>query len=239
MTAGVSYSGSALTRPNPWSVEMPWAEVWWPSIRWRRPESCLRGAVLSALGDDAHVDYHSHQPDGSNRQEPPSVCYRITAEGCPLVYLTGPRAMDHVAELARLRYLETRETGAPAIRSGSTVVQVTPKRWMRYELVTPYRPSGVVHQRRPRQDGPERRAWAGQALTSSLLLVLEQWGIDVDAGNHRPTVHVEQLRNERTGFRGEYRWGFRARFVANVALPPGVGVGSHRAFGFGEVREWA
>lgn len=238
MTLGTSYNGDRIERPEPWIARVPWAEVRWEA-RVSVPATMLRGAVVAALGDDCHIDYHQHREDGTTRQEPATVCYRVR-DGRPSVYVLGPRAGDHVRELARLAEVRfPREgrvaLGSPWVQGGYTDVRTRKTEWQRYELVSPYFPSEVVWRRRPRKAGPERGAWAGAALEASMRLLWEQVGLE-DRVNRPLHVQVEGLKTEMVAFKGGRVHGFRARFVTNAVLPDGVALGAHRSVGFGEVR---
>lgn len=129
------------------------------------------------------------------------------------------------------------------VRACTTTLAITPKRWHSYELVTPYCPSDVTWGRRPRgRDGAwARPAWAGAALAASIRQVALTLGHDLEVGAHRVHVQIADFADARAEWvRPDGRqWrvdGFRARFVANVRLPDGIGLGRHRAEGFGEVR---
>lgn len=209
--------------------------------RWPYGPAPLRGAVVAALGDRAHVDHHGHLGDGTTRQARATVYYRVR-DGAPVVWAYGPRAGDHLAEVAALRALrlpagEVVDVDEAALRLDSTDVGVLKDGWRRYE-VAEYFPSTVAYGRRPRRPGPERAAWTGQCLASSVRRWLADVGVspDVDRPVH---VHVHAHDDHEVRWRDReeaVRWGFSARFVANARLPDGIGLGQHVSEGFGEVR---
>lgn len=66
-------------------------------------------------------------------------------------------------------------------------------------------------------------------------------GYEVEGGGHRVHVQVERYAVRRVEWdrpdgRAFHADGFDAEIVANVRLPDGIGLGQHRAEGFGEVR---
>lgn len=200
------------------------------ACRWTFGVAALRGAVCAAV-PDAHVDFHGHLEDGTTRQTHATVLYR---EG-PRVWAYGPRALDHLRAVAVVRALRLPGGGVVEVeeaelRTGTTDVGVDAKRWHRY-TVTAYFPSSVAYARRPRQAGPERVAWAGQALASSIRMWLENVGLET-----WPHVQVHDLQDQPLRWREDAVRGFSAQFVSNAILPPGVGLGQHVAEGFGECR---
>ena len=231
---GTSFDGARLERPTLWSAVVPWAEVTWPGVRWRKTASCLRGAIALAMGGEAaHIDFHGHIDATTTRQGAPPVSYRVV-DGAPVVHLHGPRVHDHLGALARLPAFDGAACGAPVLRAGETEAQILGKTWRRYELVSPYFPSHVVYGRRPRTAGVEQRAWAAQALAVSLTQFAD--GVGVGGGDHPIHVQIAEMRTERVAFKEAKRHGFLAAFVANVVVPPGLALGGHRSVGFGVVQ---
>jgi len=216
--------GCSLDGVRPARASVTWAEVRLGVPAWGgHPASALRGAIASQMD---HVDFHGHADDG-RRQARATVLYRT---GPVRVWCYGPRAIDHAATVAGLTHLRLPSgDGCPVegatVRSGEVHVGThSHARWRRYESATPYVCTGVAWHRRPREGGPELRAWAGLALESSMRVWLE----DVGCRLHDLHVQVEDLRVE-----GE---GFRARWVSNAILPDGVGLGASVSEGWGEVR---
>lgn len=210
------------------------AEVQMRIPRWP-PGACgrmLRGALCTELrqhvGDQLHVDWHGHAEEGHRAAYPP-ICFRGFAR--PSLWMRGPRTTEHVRLLLGLRAIRLRRDGdvLPVedmeIRHVEEEITTSNKRWRRYELETPIYPPDVAWRRRPRKAGPERCAWAGQLLRGSLA--------ELGADAH---VHVHEMEDRPVAWRGEKRQGFVARFVTNACLPDGVGIGSHKAEGWGVLR---
>lgn len=240
---------------TPWRVTVPHGEA---TIRLDGPFSAsgtsLRGAIPAALfGSDhkgklEHVDWHQHVAGGETRKTVPPIMYRVDSRGTPRVFAWGRYAHEHLTFLAReLRSLrlpneEVRGVEAVELRIEQTDVGLHKEAWFEYELRTPYFPSRVVWARRPRRRGEARKAWAGQALASSIRMWLAEVGIE--PGAHRPVhVHLTRYQDRDVAWRGggsgdarDVRYGFEARFVTNAILPDGLGLGQHRSEGFGEVR---
>lgn len=234
---------------QPWARAVPVARVRltcdWPRVC---PARILRGAVVARVDEavGASVAWHQHGDDGDPAQRPCEVLYRV--EPHPEVWLWGPRALAHAAILAqhlhalRLPAGEVVEVRGVEIEAETATVQALGKGWRRYRLVTPYFPTDRAWARRPRTPGPERAAWAGQALRASLSTALGDVGLTPPADLH---VHVAAMRDEPVEWERPVRGhvsrvvGFTADFVANVALPDGIGIGKHRVEGFGvlEVRD--
>lgn len=239
--AGTDFAGERPAVETPWRVPVTWASVTL-GCRWPSPASALRGAVASALGPGAHVDFHGHLEDGTTRQAPACVYYRVV-DRRPVVWMYGPRALDHAATVARLTHLLDPAAGGVPIDSAdldSGVVDVGLEKtdWHRLE-VRGYYPAQVTEFRRPRGvDDLALAAWATGALQGSIGRWLGSVGIEVRS--HRPVVvHIADLRPRRVAWRGRHtRFGFDARFVTNAVLPAGLGLGQHVSEGFGEVRPW-
>lgn len=245
--------------PDPLGVDVPHAEARLVVRGWSDwPAHVVRGAICTELeraltgritdGWTAlHVDWHGHSETGRS-DRPARVCFRPRGRGVIEVYAWGDLAHTHVAALGRLGALRDPRGEVCAVedvqaRTATTALAITPKRWHGYELVTPYCPSDVTWGRRPRgRDGAwARPAWAGAALAASIRQVALTLGHDLEAGAHRVHVQIADFADARAEWaRPDGReWrvdGFRARFVANVRLPDGIGLGRHRAEGFGEVR---
>ena len=212
------------------------------SCRWLWKTWSLRGAIVSAL-DDPHVDFHGHLENGQTRHAKATIYYRVRRDR-PVVYAYGPRAIDHIRTVAMINSLvapttEVVQMESASVQMGRIAVGIHKERWYRYELVTPYFPSSVAYARRPRGGcSPERWAWAGQALTSSIRMWLGSIGLITK--RHRPVhVHLGTYDDVRVTWRDQNKtvqWGFLAKFVSNAILPPGIGIGQHVAEGFGEVR---
>jgi len=234
---------------EPWKAPVQWARVRLDIPGWPRRASArmLRGAICGALENHApeglHVDWHGHAADGTPRQCIPPVQYR-THDG-PEVYFVGPRSSDHVALLSRALHAvrlqrdgDVLEVRAADIESDTCAMQTTGKSWVRYELVSPLFPPDVAWRRRPRDPGHERDAWAAGLLYSSISQVLLAGGIQPD----RLRLHVVGVAHERVEWKRPKRslsvgiYGFRARMVMNARLPPWVGLGKHRAEGFGALQ---
>lgn len=234
---GTDLNGDRVEQDQPYRalVESAWVTLG----RWPSSPRALRGSVVSALGPGAHVDLHGHLGDGTTRQARATVAYRVH-DGRASVWAYGPRAVDHVLEIARIRHLRCPAGDLVAVGDGdlgrtTTAVGLLKDRWRRYELVTPYWPSAVAYARRPRR-AHERVAWAGQAMASSIRLWLADVGVVTH--EHRPVhVHVVDLAERIVTWRDEpQRHGFVARVVSNAILPDGIGIGQHISEGWGELR---
>lgn len=231
---------------QPWVVGVPVGEAvldcdWPPEC----PPRLLRGAIVAQMGgiEHAHVDLHNHDPAGGHMTRAPRVCYRVPL-GRPTVYAWGGLAHEHLTQLARdVHALRLPGGGVVDVRGVDLRLGVeqacTSKAWHRYELATPLFPPDVAWGRRPREDGPERWAWAGQLLERSITELLGDIGLEV---RHAVHVHVEALRDARVEWSRPQRetvvsrWGFLARWACNARLPGGVALGKHRSEGWGEVR---
>lgn len=243
-----------MTAEHPWTpAAVPVAEVRL-DVDWPRacPPRILRGAVLAQMmaseGSTLHSDWHGHLngPEGG-MSRPAPICYRI--EPSPRLYLWGDRAHDHATRAAEvLRSLRLPGGDVLDIRSVDldlrTEAAGVDRRWYGYDLVTPLYPAAVAWGRRPRAPGRFRRAWAGTVIRRSILDLLGAMGkgdavgspLHVDVDDYRD-VRLEWARPEREV--REHVEGFRCSFAANVQLPDGIGLGHHRAEGFGEIRRVA
>lgn len=234
---------------QPWARRLQVARVRlacdWPRAC---PSRHLRGAIVARLEEagGASVAWHQHGDDDESAARSPEVLYRIRPDdGAPEVVCIGPRAAEHAQRLARDVHALRLPAGQVIAVDGvdvqydAHVVQVRQKAWSRLTLQTPFFPTSTQWGRRPRAPGPERAAWAGQALAASLESFLCAAGLTVAGQVHVQVVGMEDARVtwERPG-RGDRHEaiGFFADFVANVAIPDGVGIGKHRAEGWGEVR---
>lgn len=217
----------------------------WPRVC---PSRHLRGAIVARLEESggASVAWHQHGDDDVAAARSPEVLYRVgLGDGVPEVVCLGPRAAEHAQRLARdvhalwLPAGQVIEVRSVDVLYDAHVVQVRQKAWSRLTLRTPFFPTSTQWGRRPRSPGPERDAWAGQALAASLESFLGACGLAVAGQVHVQVVGLWDARVtwERPG-RGDRHEavGFHADFVANVAIPDGVGIGKHRAEGWGEVR---
>lgn len=192
----------------------------------------LRGAICTELEHHApgglHIDWHGHAEE-QHREAIPPICYRVHRG--PSVYLAGARTEEHLALLLRglgslrLPHGDVVEVEGVDVTQRRVTLATSNKAWRRYELETPIYPPEVAWRRRPRHSGPERRAWAGALLRASLA----ELGLDAH-------VQIEAMRDEDVEWRGERRRGFVARWVSNADLPDGMGLGAHRAEGWGVVR---
>lgn len=231
---GCSFDGARLERPKPWSVLLPYAEIRWSALRRAPSGEVLRGAIIAALGrEEAHVDYHHHREDGSTVEAPATVLYR--GQGQPRVWMYGPRAHDHARELAELTRVRIgdryQELGCGVVLQGLHDIQVSGRQWFRYRSVSPLvlperwwrrEPSGVA----------ERCAWMQLVLQGYIHTLCEHIGLEM---RQRLAVHVEGVERTRVRIKGAAAPAFEVEWVSNVDLPPGVGLGKHRAFGFGEM----
>lgn len=242
LPVGTTLDGERSEAAAPFRATVSWARVDLEAD-WPAPASALRGAVVAALGGpDAHVDFHGHLGDGTNRQAPACVLYRVHYRR-PSVWLYGPRAHDHARLVGVVDHLRDPAAGGVPVTGasmsmGTTDVGVDKDGWHRYS-VEGYFPSEVAYARRPRgRPSPEQDAWATGCLVSSCTRWLGQFGIEPQP--QRPlVVHVVHVRHHRVEWRGRkeaVRWGFSARFVSNAILPDGVGLGQHVSEGWGEVR---
>jgi len=240
----------------PWLIPVDHAEV---RLRCRWPAACperiLRGAVVGQVERQigASVEWHNHGDDGESSARPALTLYRVRS--CPEVYFYGRTAHQRAAWLIRsvgalmLPGGEVIEVESGDLRTGATGCQVLGKSWATYDLVTPIFPSLVTYRRRPREPGAERRAWAVHFIESTVLDWLNgarlEYGLDREQGQTGISVYIHdfddidgsvKLMWERPG-RSEYvAHGFRCRFTTNAVLPDGIGLGRHRAEGFGEIR---
>lgn len=234
VAVGSAFDGARLEVGS--RVAVPHGEVVL-GCRWPFGPTSLRGAVVAAVGPSAHVDLHNHLGD-STRQARATVCYRVR-DGRPVVYAYGPRALDHLRAVARLGALtlptgELVDVEEAQLTVATTEVGLHKEAWYRYELAAPYFPSTVAYGRRPRTPGPERVAWAGQCVASSIRMLLGDLGLEV-----WPHVQVVDYQQRQVRWRDRdeaVRSGFVARFVSNAILPDGIALGQHVAEGFGEVR---
>lgn len=239
-------------QPAPHIAEVEVAEVALDIPDWPRG-ACgrmLRGALCAELrqhvGDELHVDWHGHASDGTVRQALPPILYRVQ-DGRPSVWMMGERAGEHLALMLRkLRAVrlaggDVVEVRGMDLRRSTCHVRTTPKRWQRYELVSPLFPTDVAWKRRPRQPGPERWAWAGQLVRKSMAELLRDVGVPESSVRHLH-VHVHDYDDRRVEWRRQgrgleiRRWGFVARLVVNAVLPDGCALGKHRSEGWGVVR---
>lgn len=237
---GTTLDGTRDEREVPWRASVEYGEV--ELGRWPTSATTLRGAVVAALGPQAHVDMHNHLEDGTTRQARATVLYRVSG-GRGRVWAYGPRALDHLAAVARISALRLPSGSVVRVdearlRTRTLEVGLHKAEWYAYDLRTPYFPSEVAYQRRPRGSDAEQAAWAGQALSSSIRLWLDDLGIVAAA--HRPVhVQVTDCQTERVNWRDRKeaaRFGFYATFVTNAILPDGIGLGQHVSEGFGETR---
>jgi hypothetical protein len=207
----------------------------------------------------ASVEWHNHGDDKKSSARPALTFFRIRPAGIA-VWFWGRTAHTRAAWLAANVHALRMPAGnvipieEASVDLGSTDVQVTGKSWYTYELLTPIFPSFVVWMRRPREPGPAREAWAAQYVASSITDWMEGARSEIErqprapwGGQLRPVPVLHDIREERVewsrperddGFRA---MGFRCRFTVNAVLPDGVGLGRHRAEGFGMVRlvhEW-
>lgn len=215
------------------------------TCRWPSSPSALRGAVVAACGGAgvAHVDLHNHMPDGGNRQVRATVSYRLCDDE-PRVWAYGPRAIEHLQQVARLGALRLPAGEVVAIeearlRTSRTEVGIAKVPiWHRYTLASTYFPPDRLAGLRMGARGTALDAWAGSALAGSIRGWLADLGIE---GLTRiPHVHLLECHHEPVRWRYEEsrhnKMGFRAAFLCNVALPDGVGLGQHTSEGYGEVR---
>jgi hypothetical protein len=209
------------------------AEVRLQIPRWPRG-ACgrmLRGALCTELErhrPGLHIDWHGHA-EVDTRDAYPPISYRGFRR--PSVWMMGPRTEEHLRLLMQLSAIrldrdgDILEVGGMDVQHHDQIPTVSNKRWRRYELETPLYPPDVAWRRRPREAGPERCAWAGQLLRASLA----ELGLDAH-------VHIHAMEDRPVEWRGERRRGFVARWVSNAGLPDGIGIGAHKAEGWGVVR---
>jgi len=241
---------------EPWLIHVDHAEVRL-SCRW--PDTCpariLRGAIVGQVEKQigASVEWHNHGDDGESSARPALTLYRVRSS--PEIYFYGRTAHQRAAWLLGSIHALTLPAGevvaidSADMRMGTTDCQVLGKTWATYDLVSPIFPSLVTYRRRPRDPGPERRAWAVHFLESSILDWLNgarsEYGMEREAGQTGISVYVHdfddidrspKLRWERPGKTEYEAHGFQCRFTSNAVLPDGCGLGRHRSEGFGEIR---
>lgn len=265
MLAGdVTVKGPAET-PSPYAASVAWGRAdldvpGWPADAGPRQfRGALLHALMPALPGGWHSDWNGRDnDDGDTLHRRPPILYRVHG-GHPSVYAIGPLAHQHIAALGRhLRALHGPDgtvygVDGVALTMQTDTVKVLPGDFRRYRLRAPLYPPMAAYRRRPRQDrapsvwpgpgaaGPERAAWAGWVLVSSVTSWLVTAGVDVFA-KHPLSIQVLEYR-DRPGLTWErasrdireVRTGFDATFTANVALPPGIGLGARCSEGYGEV----
>jgi len=220
----------------------------WPRLC---PPRILRGAVIAEmdrlLPHGAGVDWHQHGDDDKSAQRIPRIFYRVL-DGQPSLWAWGPRAHQHLAQLTaslhalRLPQGQVVEIEGVDLDTQHTDVQYTGKSWYQYELVTPIYPSDVAFKRRPRQCGPQRKAWGGSYLTAAINRWVKSAGLNFETRGQLLHVSVDEAWDVPVIWERPDRGtavkavGFRARWTCNAILPDGLGLGHHRAEGFGEVR---
>ena len=237
-----------LALPAGLRVPVPWARVEL-GVRW--PHRLDAHVLLAAVGTEMqrrlgtlyHADWLGRDPDtGECIHRRPVVRYDLSTRR-PVMWMDGPLAHDHAAAAARYLHAvvlpagERREIAEVKVDHGVHVVGVHRRRLYSYALATPYFPSHTVSARQP-APAWAKRAWAGEALRSSISDLLAEWGGTPESP---VTVQVEEgravpVRWSRPG-RGEDRrlTGFTATFTSPVSLPPGTAVGAHTREGWGRL----
>lgn len=237
---------SITPRPSSGPVRVEYAEAVlecdWPS---RLGQHVLLGAVCQEVGggdpDNAHADWHNHPPGADEWRRIPRTLYRV--DPLPRVWAWGPGAHERIRVLGRdVRCLQLDEgrvlpVHAVRLRFDAAEVGARKRRWYRYELATPLWPRKGDLVDRPKGE-PEQFAWAGRALE----VAIREWLEEVGAPTEHLHVHIHRAWDARCEWhrrergQSESATGFRARFVTSAVLPDGLGLGQHRAEGWGEVR---
>lgn len=226
-------------------VEVPVAEARLHVPSWPRgaTASVLRGAVCAEMERHApgglHVDWHSHVADGTTRQAPALTAYRVH-DGLR-IHWHGPRAHEHAALLAcslhalRLPGGDVLPVERVDVTTSVERAGASGRRPYVYRLASPLWPPHVAWRRRPRDPGPAQRAWCSYLVAACTREWLRSVGVDLAAG--MPVdVHLEDIRWTRGDWREDRRPVFTATIYTPACLPDGIGLGHHRAFGWGEIR---
>lgn len=246
-----------------WEIkDQPWARTTMIArvalgCRWPYSPSALRGAVIHAIADAhpergesaVHSDWNGRREgDGDTLNRLPPVLYRVRGRDAAL-FLWGPRTGERLAELGRVASLVDPENRVIPLNlcvdHEEARVSREARHYYLYETVTPWWPPARAWARRPRGPGSDvfLSLWASESITGWLHGFFRAMGIpEQDPVSHtRIGVDVLHMKEAHAAWHRDDRdihinqSAYHLRFVSNVMIPSGIGIGKHGAEGYGEV----
>ncbi|GAA4001944.1 hypothetical protein GCM10022408_11570 [Hymenobacter fastidiosus] len=209
-----------------------------PEIRLRvRDAHKLRGYFGELFREHSPL-LHNHYEDGTFRQQYPLVQYKVL-DGTPTLVGLGEGAALLVELFLRIRELDIdgRHYPVQAKHIEHRTEAIGPVAGLRrYRFETLWMPLNQDnHRQYQTQSAAEQQAQLTRILTNNMLALLKAVGA---YASDMPLLLVHLLPGEPvvTQFKNQSMLGFMGEFVANIALPDGVGLGKSVARGFGAVR---
>ncbi len=219
------------------NTSLPLTTITFPEIHLQpRDAHKLRG-YFGALFREHSPLLHNHYEDGTYRQQYPLVQYKVL-DGVPTLMGLGEGAGLLVQLFLQIRELDLEGRRYPVLAKhiAHGPATIGPSDMLhRYRFATRWMPLNQDNHREYQQLDPAgRRAQLTRILTNNVLALLKAADAYAPA-MPRLLLHLALGEPVITQFKNQPMLGFGGEFIANVALPDGLGLGKSVARGFGAV----